>query len=220
MTREEMLNNMDRLLRDIPNEIRWKDVPDSEPLVLTGGKLRLFYGARPSTQELQATLSGMRQLAQTGSGPAEAVSALVKILGVEPSQFPENPMTRHIAGVLADWSALQLASTETFHADGSDLALRVLSLGPLIFCFVAAEVFVETALTLRDAFPDQIVNIVGYASPLQGYLPTDEAIDRGGYEPSSAYIFFGFPGPWQKGSEPAVVQTLTELIGCVIKNRS
>ena len=96
--------------------------------------------------------------------------------------------------------------------DGCDLSLKVWRIGPLVFCFIAAEVFVETAIALWEAFPDLIVNAVGYASPLVGYLPTDEALAQGGYEAGHAFLFYGHPAAFAKGSEPAVVRAIAECI--------
>lgn len=211
MTRGEMLDNVDRLTRDIP-EISWRDVPAVQPFGLTSTVLRLAYGPIPSSQELREAETAMRQIAETGAGPPEAIATLADILNTEPGQAPDPVMTRHIAAALAEWSSLQLKNRGNLIAHGCDLSLKVLRLGPLVFCFVAAEVFVETAIALKQAFPDLIVNIIGYASPLLGYLPTDEAVEDGGYEPEYAYRFYGHPAPWAKGSESAVVRTLEQLI--------
>lgn len=211
MIREEMLDNVDRLMRDIP-DIPWQDLPTSEPFGLSAAALRLAYDPIPSAQELRETNIAMCKIAETGSGPAEAITTLADILNTEPGHAPDPVMMRYIAGALAEWSILQLEKKNTSGAAGCDLSLKVLRLGPLVFCFVAAEVFVETALALKEAFPDRIVNIVGYASPMVGYLPTDEAIEDGGYEAEYAYRFYGHPAPWAKGSEGTVVHELKGLI--------
>jgi hypothetical protein len=58
-----------------------------------------------------------------------------------------------------------------------------------------------------------LVNVVGYSSPLVGYLPTDEALIKGGYEVDYAYRFYGHPAQSDKGSsEPAVVEALNRVL--------
>ncbi len=74
------------------------------------------------------------------------------------------------------------------------------------------KIFAETAVRLQDAFPELLVSVAGYLSPLVGYLPTDEAVIKGGYEVDYAYRFYGHPAQSDKGSEPAVVEALKRVL--------
>jgi hypothetical protein len=157
-------------------------------------------------------------IASTGSGPATVMSILANILNVEPGAQPDPAMTRYIAAALSQWSQELLEGYDDLPR-GCDLAIKVWRLGPLVFCFIAAEVFVETAIQLQEAFPDRLVMLVGYGSPLIGYLPTDEALREGGYEVEYAYRFYGHHAPFARGSEPAVVQALRRALASDIGGR-
>ena len=124
-------------------------------------------------------------------------------------------MLRYIADALRAWSEKILTRHSTL-PDGCSLSAKVWRLGPLVFCFVAAELFAETAIELQNSFPDRCVTTTGYCSPLVGYLPTDEALGEGGYEVEYAYRFYGHPGPFAAGSEPALVKTLSDAIRSVV----
>lgn len=65
-----------------------------------------------------------------------------------------------------------------------DVEVKVAEVGGLTFVFLPFEVFVEFGLGLQQAFPEKLVKVVSLASGSRGYLPTAEAFDQGGYEPS------------------------------------
>jgi hypothetical protein len=165
--------------------------------------------------ELDAIRRGMQEIAETGSGPDPVMAILSNILNVEPGQQADPLMLRYIAGALHQWSD-QVLNRYGSLPGGCDLSVKVWKLGPLIFCFIAAEVFAETAIEIQNAFPDRCVTTVAYSSPLVGYLPTDEALLEGGYEVEYAYRFYGHPAPFARGSEHAVVRSLKDTITAVL----
>jgi len=78
-------------------------------------------------------------------------------------------------------------------------------LGGAAMVFLPGEPFVEIALKIREASPFDFTAVVGYAESYIGYIPTDRALDGGGYEAR--------PGRWSRvapGSEPLVAR---EAIG-------
>ncbi len=172
---------------------------------------------RPKS-ELEAVRKGMGEIAATGAGPEPVMAILENILNVEPGQQADPLMLRYIAGALRQWSDQTLNRYGSL-PDGCDLSAKVWTLGPLVFCFIAAEVFAETAIEIQNAFPDRCITTTGYSSPLVGYLPTDQALLEGGYEVEYAYRFYGHPAPVANGSEPALVRSLKGAIRSVLQNR-
>jgi len=154
----------------------------------------------------------MAAIAERGDGPPDQIVILADILNIKPGDPVPPEAARHLASILRDWSAAMLERAEGETPTSRELAVTAWQMGPLVFCFVAAEVFAETAVHVRDALPDRDIHIVGYASPLVGYLPTDEAIDEGGYESASAYRFYAHPAPFAKGTEGAVVEAVQNLV--------
>jgi len=210
MTRAEMLQSVDRLAPRIDG-IQW-----SEPLAsLRSGflrnSLRIDYNPLPTRDELQLFGEGMGAVAETGSGPHDTMALLANILNIEPGASVDHEMLRHIAGSLREWSDVWIQRFDQMPS-GTDLELGVLKLGPLFFCFAAAELFSETGLELQSRYPDELVTPVAYSSPLIGYLPTDEALEEGGYEVEHAYRFYGHPGPFAAGSERKVCDAFDALI--------
>jgi hypothetical protein len=214
MTRAEMLEDTESLMKQL-GQRPWPAAPVAATSVLVACPIRLRYAPVPSMAELDAIRRGMRQIAQTGSGPDPVMAILSNILNVEPGQQADPLMLRYIAGALHQWSD-QVLNRYGSLPGGCDLSVKVWKLGPLIFCFIAAEVFAETAIEIQNAFPDRCVTTVAYSSPLVGYLPTDDALLEGGYEVEYAYRFYGHPAPFARGSEHAVVRSLKDTITAVL----
>jgi hypothetical protein len=210
MLRSEMLEDVDALLGSLP-EFAWPLAQSASPSVALTCSLPLAYAPILARRELEAFGSGMDLISETGSGPDDVTSVLANILNVEPGQQADPVMMRYIAAALSRWAGELLDRYDNLPRR-CDLALKVWRLGPLVFCFIAAEVFAETAIRLQEAFPDLLITTVGYASPLIGYLPTDEALMEGGYEVEYAYRFYGHPAPFAAGAEVAVLRALSTAI--------
>lgn len=208
MTRETMLRNVEAMM-ELADDVAWPPVVVTEALVINKRTLSLKYSPLPPRDELQAMYDGMVMLAETGSAPAETLASMANILNVAPGE-EAGPMTRYMAATLAQWCKNVLDRVD--QPETCDVALTVWKLGPLVLCFVSAEVFVEYALQLQSHFPDLDITVVSYASPNVGYLPTDEALGEGGYEVDSAYRFYNHPAPFAVGAEGQVVGALEELI--------
>lgn len=211
MTREEMLRNVDNIIGAL-GEVSWSEQESSPAISYARQSIDLQYDRQFSADELRQMSTGMSSIAETGNGPEEMMTILGDILNVKPGTRPQKTMAMHIAGIIRDWSAELIPLIESGNIGNCTLETHVLNLGKLVFCFIAAEPFVETALKLQEAYPDRVVTVVGYMAPLVGYLPTDQALDEGGYESDYAYRFYNHPGPFKKGSEKKVVETLRSMI--------
>lgn len=65
-----------------------------------------------------------------------------------------------------------------------DVPVAAVELGDTVLVFLPFEVFVEFGLRIREAIPGKIVRVVSLAHDYLGYLPTREAFEEGGYEPT------------------------------------
>lgn len=210
MTRAEMLQSVDRLAPRIDG-IQWSEPLPSLRSGFLRQSLRIDYDPLPGKDELKLFGEGMGAVAETGSGPHDTMELLANILNIEPGVSVDPEMLCHIAGSLRQWSDEWIQGFDLMPS-GTDLEIGVLRLGPLFFCFAAAELFSETGLALQSLHPGDLVTPVAYASPLIGYLPTDEALEEGGYEAEHAYRFYGHPGPFADGSERRVCDAFDALI--------
>jgi len=213
MTRPDMLARADELASSL-QDVAWSAAAATEPFGLAARTVALRYQPAPTKRQLTALGDGMGRIAETGEGPDAEMAILANILNVKPGDRPEAAMLRFLAGALRSWSEQCLAGYDRL-PQTCELALKTWVLGELVFCAVGAEVFAETALAIQQAIPGRLVNVVGYAGPLVGYLPTDEALDEGGYEVDHAYRFYGHPSTFAKGSEPAVVRAVVGTVASI-----
>ena len=211
MTRKEMLDNVSSIMKAIP-DISWGEPVRTTPFAATSQTLCLDYQPMPEFSELKKMRDGMKLIAETGNGPGRQVRELANILNVEPGQDPAPEMMKHTASALHQWSTELIKDKAGCCRARCDLPITVWRIGDVVFCSVAAELFIETAIALRNEFPSVALVFIGYGSPLAGYLPTDEALDEGGYEVEYAYRFYGRPAAFTKGSEPAVAAGIKNLI--------
>jgi hypothetical protein len=209
MSRAEMLENARKITASLVNAA-WVAPADGWPVERAVDEVSLDYAPPAETGELEAIRAGMTRISETGRGPDSTMLLLANILNVEPGAEAEPALVRHTAAALAQWSCETLKCRSDNRP--ARLAVDVLRLGPLWFAFVAAELFAETGLALQARFPESIIVPVGYASPLLGYLPTDDALDEGGYEVGFAYRFYGHPAPFARGSEAKVRARIEEMV--------
>lgn len=92
-----------------------------------------------------------------------------------------------------------------------DLDVGVLRVGALAICSHGSEPFAETGLAVRRGAPTPFTIFAGYANGMIGYVPTDAAIPRGGYEVETVPALYRLPGDFAVGSEPAAVRATVRL---------
>ena len=231
MTRPEMLAAVDGLMKSL-GEVAWDAPAKVEAVGVARASVALAYQEPPPQAELVAFCEGMKAIAASGAGPDRQMAVLADILNVPPGEKADEAMLRHIAGALGQWSENVLRGYGSAPRP-CPLAVQALSLGPLALGFLSAEVFAETALAVEQALTPRgeanggnspagapVVETVGYAAPLVGYLPTNEAMDEGGYEVEYAYRFYNHPAPFAKGAEPAARAALVSAMRSAIKGRS
>ncbi|MDX9978485.1 MAG: hypothetical protein RBU25_00425, partial [Lentisphaeria bacterium] len=64
--------------------------------------------------------------------------------------------------------------------------IQALRIGNVVYAGFPAEYFVQFGLRLKQALHPLAVQVVGHANGMVGYVPTQEAFARGGYETTFA----------------------------------
>lgn len=84
----------------------------------------------------------------------------------------------------------------------------------LAFIFLAGEISVGYALTLREGLREHFKAIIpiGYANEMAGYIPTRAQILEGGYEVWYSRQLYGNPGFFTETIEERILQTVKELL--------
>jgi len=205
-TREKMIQNVDKIMQGMPEVISWGD-----PFYETSFRYKryfhnLCYEMIPSIDELKVTCEKMKQVEREGleADPA-SLAEVATVLGIPNGKILESKY-RYVAHVISQWADTLLEQKKI--PEKTDICVSLLDFGSIFLCFIAGEVFIETQLRLQNMIIDKKVIIAGYCSPLKGYIPTDEALEIGGYESAYAYRFYGHPAPFAKGTEGSLIKSI------------
>jgi hypothetical protein len=90
--------------------------------------------------------------------------------------FPRSPGNSYYVKAEKDWPEyLQRNSPQ-------EVRLNIIRIGDTVICTNPAELFVEFGLQIRDASPARVTFISQLTDGYIGYIPTEKAFNRGGYE--------------------------------------
>lgn len=82
------------------------------------------------------------------------------------------------------------------------LAVQGVRIGGFALAAHGSEAFNETGAAIRAAAPTPHAFFVGYANGMVGYVPTPDAIPRGGYEVDMVPYLYRLPGRFAPDGEP------------------
>jgi len=212
-TREKMMSNVDVIMSKLSEEILWESPLNEEDFWYVRYHHILNYQKVPSIKEIKEIRSLMSEVEEKGFlASSSALAEIANVLCL-PQDFIYEAKYRYVAGVLLSW-AESLLELEII-PETTELKISLLGIDNVILCFLAGEIFSETQIKLQQMFEDKKVIVVGYCSPLRGYIPTDEALETGGYESEIAYRFYGHPAPFAKGTEEALINSVYENISAI-----
>ena len=93
----------------------------------------------------------------------------------------------------------------------SPLSTGVLRIGDWALAALGTEPFTETGFALRAASPAHVTFVAGYTNGCNSYLPVRSSYGEGGYELSSAPMFYGLPAGFASGGAERVVAEVLRL---------
>ena len=87
-----------------------------------------------------------------------------------------------------------------------------LRLGPVEMVALSGEVLFQIGLGIRERLGRTGLWVAAYCNGGHGYIPTDQAIEEGGYEPDSSNYYYGRPA-LQPGSAERLIDAAVQLVG-------
>ncbi len=93
--------------------------------------------------------------------------------------------------------------------------IQVIEIGDkYLLVALEGEIFSEFAIWLREEFSNRFGGImaVSCANGMVGYIPTDDALAEGGYEPSRSISMFGQPGRFAVGVERVLKSSINAIL--------
>lgn len=71
-----------------------------------------------------------------------------------------------------------------------EIQIQVMRVGSTALIAIPGEPFIEIALAIKARSKFKHTIVAGYSNGCIGYMPTPEAIEKGGYEVESAYKYY------------------------------
>ncbi|MGE5222623.1 MAG: neutral/alkaline non-lysosomal ceramidase N-terminal domain-containing protein [Omnitrophica WOR_2 bacterium] len=110
------------------------------------------------------------------------------------------------------------AALRTLHAIESPSAsqavpfpITIWQLGPFPFVFLSGEILTLVGEAIQALAPEQSVQVVGYRSPVAGYITGKEDYQAGGYEPRGAWMWYRQPGPFREDAGERIVAKVGDM---------
>ena len=73
---------------------------------------------------------------------------------------------------------------------------------------LGGEVVVDYSLRTKKEFPNKNIFVAGYSNEVMCYIPSERVLKEGGYEADSSMIYYGMPGPFEKGIEEKIMEAI------------
>ena len=73
---------------------------------------------------------------------------------------------------------------------------------------LGGEVVVDYSLRTKKEFPNKNIFVAGYSNEVMCYIPSERVLKEGGYEADSSMIYYGMPGPFEKGIEEKIMAAI------------
>ncbi len=88
-----------------------------------------------------------------------------------------------------------------------DVRLSLLRVGNILFAGISGEVFTEIGMRVKEISPFRYTYVITHCNGASGYLITDEAYGKGGYEVSATRVM--------PGAEGAIITNLEEMMNTI-----
>ncbi len=117
-------------------------------------------------------------------------------------QSPDKFIQRRAKLMLEAYNKGWNTETYTYPIQGIRLGneFRMIALG--------GEVVVDYSLRTKKEFPDKHIFVAGYSNEVMCYIPSERVLKEGGYEADSSMIYYGMPGPFEKGIEEKIMSAI------------
>lgn len=202
---ERLLERMDSALS--PHHTR--------PATLLKSVVRVQYAPAREPDNLAAEIARLDGIANGTVDSSESratLASLADVLNLPATDGPYLSIIRRAAAVFATSTRRALDGAVRGSVGDVPIEIAALRLGKMILGFVSVEPFQASGRRLASTLGTEFVGLVGYLSPMAGYLPDFDARALGGYEVDYAWRFYGSPGPFAPNAEQQVISELVELI--------
>jgi neutral ceramidase len=188
----------------------------SVPFYSVSTSLPLVYQPLPPRNEVERKIIQLDRIAHGDLDSPDLQNTMIllaDVMNFKPGEHPDPNSAIFCAQCLVKAEQRVLIAIDSGRTlSPCPLQIKLWNIGQIVFVFIAAEVFTITGLKIRALGKNQAILPVTYSSPIVGYLPDRESMQKGGYEVADAWRFYRQPAPFDMDSEKRVVEFIESLL--------
>ncbi|MDR6550435.1 neutral/alkaline non-lysosomal ceramidase N-terminal domain-containing protein [Paenibacillus qinlingensis] len=163
---------------------------------------------------LQVLRQPMRQL-ELGRINAESVEVQLPFESVPDAMHLQQSAEE--SGLVGAWGRRLLAEPNRVTSHIPLKLNQVTIANDLVFLAMNGEIMVEYGLFIKNLHPGGVLPLA-YSNGMVGYIPTDQQLAEGGYEPNESIHYYLLPAPFSQGIEKAICDAASQLLKRTILN--
>ena len=213
---DEMKNNSTAIFSEIESAL-YDIKTNAFSSVTTIGRQILLDFVPPLTIAELEERKHLFSLIENGITNTPQVKPILKeisnILNIPPTETVEIEKASFVAGAMVEYYDTLLVSAKNDEMPKSiPFEINMIQIDTFKIFFLSAEIFSETARSIKGSYPASIIVSMSAGSGNVGYLPTAEAFADGGYEVDHSYKFYGLPGQLANNCEQRVIENIESII--------
>ena len=178
--------------KEIHLPIRFRELPERDHVASYVNILRKVAGGDVLSDDVQAALRNIGM-----------------IINLPPGALPDPQKAAYFARTLIRCNENILKAIDSGGLNNQiSLRLTFWRIGKIHLIFIGAELFALAGLFVRNLSPERFNLLVTYSGPVVGYIPDDDAMQKGGYEANYSWMFYGQPAPFAIGTLNQILETI------------
>jgi neutral ceramidase len=214
-----MLGFVDRIMAQLGDLTQREQKVPAAHLGWAARAFRLPFATLPSRREVMETIRRNERILDGEREAADLQRLIQEYHSWTAAEDPDKEgAIKHWAGVFREAAQRTLAAVDAPQPpQGAPFRAAGLVLGPFTFVFLSGEILTPVGRHIQALHPDRQVKVISYLSPIVGYIADRADFDLGGYELTSAWMWYRMPAPFSKDIESPLLeevgQMLKELMG-------
>ena len=213
----EMKRNSSAIFEQIRNTLSAIETISVNSLNISNKKIDLTLNPILGIEDITKRKRLFEVIASGNTAKAEVLpmmKEILNILNMPPDRNVDDKKAAFLANAMVEYYNSVLTKINKGNVENTiPFEINVLQINDFKIVFLSAEIFAETALSIKRNFPNTMIVSMGAGSGNVGYLPTDEEYNNGGYEVDHAFKFYGLTSSLAKYNEQFMIQNINQILG-------
>ncbi|MEX0721511.1 MAG: hypothetical protein WD059_12645 [Balneolaceae bacterium] len=208
---DDSITNYDTEILNRAESSFWTEPEECKSFGFAESMVPLDYMELFSQGDLRQLSRDYQKAASNKSPDSQIQQEISKVLNTETDDETQQTIIAHTCEALSNWAANWAVKPQAIFYEPCEVNVKALNLGGMIWYFIAAEPYFEIQEKLQKSFPGNKVHVIGFSSPLKGYIPVFDEDRTDGYEIEYAFRFYNHPAPFAENSNEKMLKSLINL---------